>query len=106
RETQRWTGVERQRRARNFFHGAQTSAMSGFEFAIDVFRIAVGRLPQIAVEAREIAIDNFVVNDAFDCVDGGGMTFGGELRAAFAMQAFEFVEAIIERIDEVRGGAA
>ena len=80
--------------------------MHGFELLVEFRDIATWRDEQIAVEPGEIAVDRFFPHDALDLVDGRRVTVGREPRAVGAVQTFQLLVAVIERVDEMRGGSA
>lgn len=65
-----------------------------------------GREEQVAVEAPEVARDALARDDVLDPIDGGGMAFRGQPRAALAVQALDCEKPVVDRIDEVRGRGA
>ena len=83
----------------------ESGAMRGAQFVSELFGRFAGRNEEIAVEPREITVDVFVSDDLFDLVNRRGVARGGKLRAAFAVEPFEFVVAFVERVDEMRGRA-
>jgi len=60
---------------------------------------------QVAVDAREAAIDAFFQADALDGVHRDTVAVRGHARAVFAVQVFEPEVAIVERLAQVARGA-
>ena len=106
RKPQARTGVETERRPPDLDDIVEAGAMRGLELAIQIRFIVLGGAEQVAVEPHEIAGDPLARDDAFDAIDGGRVAFRREPRAALAVEALQIHEAIVERIDEVRGGGA
>jgi len=62
-------------------------------------------LHQVAVDAREAAIDAFAQADRLDRIHRRGMALRRAPRAVFAEQAFEVVVAIVQRAAQMPAGA-
>ena len=74
-----------------------------FKFALKIFQRFVGRLEEVAIHAREFAIDLFLPHDVFNAIDCCGVTLRGHARAIFAMQFLQLVISIIQRVDQMGG---
>ena len=84
----------------------QTGTLAGLKFSFQICARLVRRLEQIAVEPLELAVNVFVRDDPFDAIDGCAVTLRGHARAIFAMISFQIVVAIIQRVHQMRCGAA
>ena len=78
--------------------------LRGVELALEgLAPIAFGE-EQVAVEAREVAVDALLAHDGLDAVDRRGVAVGGEPRALAAVQLLDLEVAVVEHVGEVRGG--
>jgi hypothetical protein len=80
----------------------QAGAVRGAEFLAELLGGLARRDEEVAVEALEVAVNLLFVDDLLDEVNGRRVALGGEARAAPAVEAFEFVEAVVEGVREVR----
>jgi hypothetical protein len=87
-------------------HVAKAGAVGGIPLLSQLFRLAVGRQKQVAVEAAEVAGYVFLPGNALNLVDGGLMAFGGQLRSFRPKQVFQGGVAVVEGKGQVGSGAA
>ena len=106
RKAQAWPGVETfDRRSLRPFH-ANARAPRRMKFFFQLLSIFHRRNKEKSVQPGKIAGNAFVLDNGFDGINGGRMAVGRQLRSLAAVQPFEFIVAIIERVGEVRSGAA
>src|SRR2546423_15611186 len=79
--------------------------MRGRQFVVEHLHLPLRMEEEITVEALELAINLLGVDDLFDLVNRRGVTLGRDARALFTKETFKLVEAIIERVRQMRGGA-
>jgi hypothetical protein len=97
------SGIERANGARSSMcHRAQARAVRRFELALERRALVAFGEEQVAVDAREVAVDALLPHDGLDAVDRRGMAVGGEARAFAAVQLLDLEVAVIERVGEVR----
>jgi len=63
------------------------------------------REKEVAIDAREVAVDPVVMRERLDEVDCGGVRCGGNARAFAAVHARDFDVAVVDFIGEMRGRA-
>src|SRR5207244_2713900 len=79
--------------------------MSCFELALQVRDRAAGWQKEIAVDPLKLAVNFFAGNDRLHPIDRGGMTLGVKPSKFFAQHFLDLKITIVERVDQVRGGA-
>jgi hypothetical protein len=97
RETQGFA-EERVRGAR---HVGEAGPMGRGELAVERGRrVALGE-EQVAVDAREVAVDLLLARDRLDAVDGGAMALGGEADPALAVDLLQLEIEVVHLVAEV-----
>src|SRR5688572_19504413 len=79
---------------------------SSLQFAIENVERIARRHKQVTVNAREVAVDLLLADNALDLIDGSAVALGREAHAFLAVRALQLREAISHDIGEVRRGAA
>ena len=82
REAERAPGVEPQDGGLGeLLDARQAGAVRGLELVVEHLSVVVAAEEEVAVEAREVAVDLLVADDRLDAVDGRRVAVGGEPRA-------------------------
>src|SRR5581483_3288470 len=80
--------------------------MESFQLLHQIFHDSAGRKKQIAVEPFPIAVDFAFLDDLLCLIDRGNVTVRMQPRAFFAQEFFDVVITVVDRIDQMRGGAS
>src|SRR5918995_2704455 len=85
---------------------SETDTPRGIELLMEDLARFARWYEQIAIEPGKSAVDGLLPNDVLNAIDGRGMTGRSQPGPVPAMQPLQFEIAVVQRVREMRGGAA
>ena len=79
--------------------------LCGLQFLLNVVSRILVRRKQVTVQACEVTVDVFVLDDCLDSLDCSLVTLNVQTQGFEAVKTLDFVEAVVDYICQMSGSA-